>query len=81
MKRLLLMIAVFASAAYVGCKQVDGERCQVDDDCESGVCNKAKGTCALNMNTEDIDADVPDGPDALFEDAPADAMPADAPGD
>ena len=78
MKRLLLMLAVLASAAYVGCKQTDGDRCQVNADCASGVCNKAKGTCSISGDsTEDIDAAVvidapPDSP------APADA-PADAP--
>ena len=78
MKRLLLMLAVLASAAYVGCKQTDGDRCQVNADCASGVCNKAKGTCSISGDsTEDIDAAVvidapPDSP------APADAA-ADAP--
>ena len=78
MKRLLLMLAVLASAAYVGCKQTDGDRCQVNADCASGVCNKAKGTCSISGDsTEDIDAAVvidapPDSP------APADSA-ADAP--
>ena len=76
MKRLLIMIAVLASAAYVGCKQADGDRCQVNDDCASGVCNKAKGTCAL-----DNDMNLIDG--AVIIDAPLDAFvpPADAPVD
>ena len=76
MKRLLLMIAVLTSAAYVGCKQGDGDRCQVNDDCASGVCNKAKGTCALDQDTDEIDA-------AVIIDAPLDAFvpPADAPTD
>jgi hypothetical protein len=71
------MIAVLASAAYVGCKQADGDRCQVDDDCASGVCNKAKGTCAFDQDTMPIDgAIVVDAPDAM-----ADAAPADTPAD
>jgi hypothetical protein len=74
-KRLVLMIAVLAGAAYVGCKQADGDRCQVNDDCASGVCNKAKGTCALDQDTMLIDAAiVTDAP----TDAPTDAAPADA---
>ena len=73
MKRLLLMFAVLSAAAYVGCKQAEGERCQVDEDCESNLCNKAKGTCATGNMTEDIDAAIViDAPDAM-PDAP-DAM-------
>ena len=74
MKRLLLIFAVLGCAAYVGCKQGDGDRCQVDSDCSSGLCNKSKGTCASTTgNTSDIDAPVvPDGPPI---DAPRDAPP------
>jgi hypothetical protein len=60
-KRLLVMLAVLVSAAYVGCKQTEGDRCQVNDDCESGVCNQANGTCDTTTETGDIDASVPDG--------------------
>jgi hypothetical protein len=71
-KRLLLMIAILAAAAYVGCKQADGDRCQVNDDCASGVCNKAKGTCAIGQDMSETDA-------SIIIDAPADAaLPADA---
>ena len=81
MKRLLVMLAVLVSAAYVGCKQTEGERCQVNDDCESKVCNQANGTCDTTTETGDIDATVPDAdalppPDTLPP--PADAKP-DAP--
>ena len=66
MKRLLLMFAVAATAIYVGCKQQDGDRCQVNEDCESDVCNKAKGTCAGGEGSGELDAPVidapPDGP-------------------
>ncbi len=71
MKRLFVMIAVLASAVYVGCKQQDGDRCQVNEDCESGVCNMSKGTCTTEGGTGMADAEVPDGP-------PVDAAP-DAP--
>ena len=73
MKRLLLIFAVLGCATYVGCKQGDGDRCQVDSDCESGLCNKSKGTCASVGASGPIDAEVPDGP-------PVDARP-DAPPD
>jgi hypothetical protein len=80
-KRLVLMIAVLASAAYVGCKQADGDRCQVDDDCASGLCNKAKGTCAAGADNKVIDGAIvidapPDTP--TITDASTDTM-ADAP--
>ncbi|HEX5061698.1 MAG TPA: hypothetical protein VFV99_20165 [Kofleriaceae bacterium] len=76
MKRLVLMIAVLVSAVYVGCKQGDGDRCQVNEDCESDICNVAKGTCApAGGEMEEIDAGVPDGPDAAPD------APSDAPGD
>jgi hypothetical protein len=79
-KRLLLMFAVLAAAAYVGCKQGDGDRCQVDDDCASGVCNKAKGTCALDQNTMDTDGSIIiDAPIEI--DAPAADAAADTPTD
>ena len=74
MKKLVLMFALVVAGAvgYVGCKQADGDRCQVNEDCESGLCNKAKGTCASGNNANEIDASVIDAP----ADAPgvADAM-------
>lgn len=78
MKRLLLMCAVLAAVTYVGCKQGEGDRCQVNEDCESGQCNVARGTCSSGSVDESlIDATVPDGLDAPA-DAPPDAAP-DAP--
>ena len=78
MKKLVLMFAVLVASttAYLGCKQQDGERCQVNEDCETGLCNKAKGTCASGTNMNEIDASVPDGPDAppMMPDAMTDAM-------
>ena len=82
MKRLLIMLAVLASAVYVGCKQGEGDRCQTNDDCESGTCNMSKGTCTTGGGNDMDDADVPIQIDAgmsdAMSDAPADAM-ADAP--
>jgi hypothetical protein len=76
MKRLLLMLGVLSIVGYVACKQGDGDRCQVDDDCSSGVCNVSKGTCAgSTTEATEQDASFPiDAPDAPI-DAPSDAMP------
>ena len=71
MKRLLFAstIALIGSiVTFTACKQGQNDRCQVDDDCESGlVCNKAKNTCQ-STSGGDLDADVidavPDAPDA-----------------
>lgn len=71
MKRLLLMLAVACGVVYVGCKEGDGDRCQVNSDCKSGSCNRAEGICTTT-ESEAVDADLP--PDA----PPADAVP-DAP--
>lgn len=57
MKRALLICLIVA-----GCKQGEGERCQVDNDCQSPlVCNKAKNTCQ-GTSGGDLDASIPDGP-------------------
>ena len=90
MKRLLFAASIAAVAslsAVTACKQGQGDRCQVDDDCESGlVCYKAKNTCESSSGG-DLDASVIDAvpADAAVDsnadaaaDAPADAAP-DAP--
>jgi hypothetical protein len=42
------------------CKQGQGDRCQVNDDCEAGlVCNKAKNTCQSD-DGGDADAGIID---------------------
>ena len=57
----LLMVALGA-----GCKQTDGERCQIDTDCEEGlICcvlpNKTtKGTCREKTRCTATDSGVPD---------------------
>lgn len=75
MKRLLFVctLALVSSLVTVAaCKQGQGDRCQTNDDCESGlVCNQAKGTC---QSTSGGDLDANRAPDA----GPADAVP-DAP--
>lgn len=68
----LVIAALFALALVASCKQGEGERCQVDDDCEDPlVCAQATQTCANSNTSAGIDALPP-------IDAPADAAP-DAP--
>jgi hypothetical protein len=71
-KRILfpcLLAACASIVTFAACKQGQGERCQVDEDCESDlVCNKAKNTC---QTTEGGNADA----------SIIDAVPADAPVD
>lgn len=71
MKRVVLLFLVVAA-----CKSSQGERCQVDADCDSNlVCNKAKNTCQTSGNADEIDGSVPDAPpgDASVADAPPDS--------
>lgn len=80
MKRLAIAFALSALVALglvVSCKQGEGERCQVDADCEDGlVCAQATQLCADNDTSAGIDAMVPtDAPDAM-PDAPPDARDA-----
>ena len=64
-KRAVLLCLVLAA-----CKSGQGDRCQVNDDCQSPlVCNKAKNTCQ-DSSGGDLDASVPDAP----ADAPPDSM-------
>ncbi len=91
--RIALVLA-FATALGGGllsaCKQGDGERCQVNDDCEDGLtCSSATQTCEERASATPIDATVPDAEpsdaaiDAIQPDAPPDAPDAapDAPPD
>lgn len=81
------VVAVVFGAALSSCKQGRGDRCQIDDDCGSGlICNKATSTCQDTSGGGDIDATVPDvltnPPDASV-DAPTSSVDAsiDAPGE
>lgn len=70
MKRLLTAIFVASLiplALVASCKQGEGERCQVDDDCEDPlVCAQATQTCADNNTSSGLDALPPiDAPDAM----------------
>lgn len=87
--RIALVLA-FTTALGGGllgaCKQGEGERCQVDEDCEDDLtCSSATQTCEERASSTPIDAVVPDAPpvdamiDAMMPDAPPDAP--DAPPD
>ena len=59
MKRIWIAMTVFVLAA--GCKQGLGDRCEVDDDCASGVCSQATPKICVsgNQQTDQIDAMLP----------------------
>jgi hypothetical protein len=78
---------VFAIVLLGACKQGVGDRCEVNDDCESGlVCSTGQDKTCFNPSQGGPDAPVNTGPDArviTITDAPiilTDAPPADAPG-
>lgn len=82
----LRMVAPFlalglAALAWTACKQEEGERCQINDDCADDlVCNLATLQCSKSGGGG-IDATIPiDAPDAATiadaaPDAPIDAPP------
>jgi hypothetical protein len=57
---MLILLAVGSGAVLVACKQGEGDRCQVKEDCEDGLtCNQARNppVCqATNGNELPIDA-------------------------
>ena len=75
-RALALLSLVLTSATWMAaCKQGEGQRCQVTEDCDDSlVCNQATKQCATSTGGG-IDATVPDGPppDASMVDAPVDA--------
>ena len=78
---VLVPLAIFGLSAGLigGCKQKEGERCQVNDDCETGVCAVGNGVCVVKAN---LVADTNLAPDVMVKfDAPVDAKPADGPFD
>jgi hypothetical protein len=69
-------LALAAAALVASCRQGEGDRCQVNADCEDNlICNQATQRCARTAGG-DIDADVPDPPipDMALPDAAVDAM-------
>ncbi len=84
-KKLLLPVTLFLAltasvTVMIGCKQAEGERCQVTADCEDGLqCNQGTNppSCQRSVGGG-IDATVPDMTDAppdMPVDADVDAMP------
>jgi hypothetical protein len=81
--RIVVLVSLLA---LVGCKQGQGERCQVDSDCETGLlCAPATKTCEqtasggfdASPDAIPIDAGIDGMPDAEpMPDAMIDAMPA-----
>jgi hypothetical protein len=59
--------AVFTLGLVAACRQGEGERCQVNDDCDEPlVCVEATHTCATSNTSMGIDATIPiDAPDAM----------------
>ena len=73
----ILCVLVAAAVAIGSCKSSVGERCQIDSDCETGVCNKANHVCDEIGAGSDIDALPPiDNPILDAADAAVD-MPVD----
>jgi hypothetical protein len=70
MRRLILLLPILLLAA---CKQMEHERCQVDDDCEGNlICSASQKICV------EFGEMSPDAP-TLIDAHPADAPIADAP--
>jgi hypothetical protein len=94
--RSLSLALVLGALGSAGCKQSEGDRCEVDNDCQAGLtCENPQGTsghCIAPMTvtpTPDagpkLDAQPQAGPDAARDapvpDAAVEAHPADAPPD
>ena len=76
-----LTAVLLATGALIGCDQGEGSRCQLDEDCKSGlVCNQATETCQATGGG-DIDAavvpviDAPPEVDAAPDVPPVDVLP------
>ena len=68
-------LSLLAIGGVASCKQGEGERCQVQADCEEGLqCNEGEGVCR-SVSTGDIDALLPiDAPADAAIDAAIDSM-------
>jgi hypothetical protein len=55
-------LGLAAGALLAGCEQGEGDRCQVDADCQAGlVCNRGDQRCS-STNNQQLDAEpIPDG--------------------
>lgn len=63
MRSLTRLIVAVALLGFAGCKQGEGERCQIDSDCEDGLTCAGDGFCRGEVVGPTIDARV-EGPDA-----------------
>jgi hypothetical protein len=52
-----LAIALFVAAGAAGCKQGIGQRCQVNDDCSSGVCSMASPKVCVSEDSNETPID------------------------
>ena len=82
MRRLGIVIVISFAAvigAMTACKQGEGDRCQVEADCEDGlICNAATNTCE-STNVIGPDGDfLPDAGGPTADARPPDADPPDA---
>jgi hypothetical protein len=70
-------IAIAISLMFVGCKQGNGQRCQVNSDCISNLCSRADPkVCIGEEDADQIDIDATPMEDAAVDagiDAPPDA--------
>jgi hypothetical protein len=72
---LFVTTVLVIAGGVASCKQGEGDRCQVNSDCDTNlICNQATQTCATTSGGG-IDATVIDAPIDTNEDAPMiDAM-------
>ena len=81
-QRFVLLIVFSGLAVLPSCKQGEGEVCQVNSDCSSGlVCNQQTGLCQGGTVNPTIDAPMVDSPivDAAIDAPDIDAADVDAP--
>ena len=78
---VLVPLAVLGLSAglIAGCKQKEGERCEINDDCEAGlVCNEGNGVCQP-AGSSGADANIhPDATGPTIDARPIDAKVIDA---
>jgi len=73
MSRFATMFALCLVLAGCG-KQKEGERCQIDQDCEDGLSCSAANTCAVGSTTPTFDAPPAlDAPEDVIDASPPDA--------
>jgi hypothetical protein len=76
MRRAILSLSLLLLALAPACKQGEGERCQIDDDCSGGlVCSDSQHICVGTGGSPPDGVPIPDAhpPDATVDggDGPA----------